>query len=197
MSNLENFIHAEDMHGLPPLVFLALIHYQFEAIHPFPDGNGRVGRLLLPLILCERNVMVQPLLYMSQFFEDNKDEYVDLMLAVSKESAWIRWVDFFLRGVTKSCEATIDKVRRVRELQDDYKQRCQRARSSALLLQIVDRLFETLATTVPDVKSMTGTTYTAAQNNERKLVEYGILKDLNLSRRPKVNFEVELMQIFE
>jgi Fic family protein len=197
MFDLEIFMNSENMGQLPPLVFLSLVHYQFETIHPFPDGNGRVGRLLLPLILCERGIMPQPLLYMSQFFEDNKDEYVDLMLRVSQHSEWIKWIEFFLKGVVSSCESTIDTVKRVRDLQENYKQRCQQARSSALLLQIVDSLFEKIATTVPDVRQMTGTSYTAAKNNVDKLVDYGILTDLGFSMRPKYYFAVELMKIFE
>lgn len=197
MSELEKFINSEDMHHIPTLVFLSLIHYQFETIHSFPDGNGRVGRLIIPLILHERKVMQQPLLYMSQFFEDKKDEYVDLMLGVSRNSAWISWVDFFLRGVIESSVNTIDKIKKVRDLQEQYKQRCQQARSSALLLQIVDSLFEKIAITIPSVKEMTGTSYTAAKNNVEKLVEYGILKDLGFRSRSKYYFAVELMQIFE
>ena len=104
MSDLEHFVNSPDMSGLPPLVFLALIHYQFETIHPYPDGNGRVGRLLLPLVLKSRGIMDRPLLYMSQYFEDNRQEYVDLMLRVSQRSRWLPWIRFFLKGVVSSCE---------------------------------------------------------------------------------------------
>lgn len=197
MANLEKFINKEDMFNIPPLVFIALVHYQFETIHPFPDGNGRVGRLLIPLILRTKGIMHQPFLYMSQYFEDNRDEYVNLLLKVSQEGDWIAWIRFFLDGVIASCEKTIDTIRKVRELQDSYKERCQQARSSALLLQIVDSLFERIAITIPIVQRMTGTSYTAASNNVNKLVEYGILKELSFQRRPKFYFATELMEIFE
>jgi Fic family protein len=174
-----------------------MFHYQFETIHPFPDGNGRVGRLLIPIILKSRGVMEQPLLYMSQFFEDNRDEYVELLLKVSRQSEWLSWVAFFLGGVIESSEKTIQTIHKVMELQDNYKQRCQQARSSVLLMQIIDSLFERIGITVPVVRDMTGTSYTAALNNVNKLVEYGILQEHEGPQRPKFYFATELVKIFE
>lgn len=196
MNDLEDFMNRDDMGDLPLLIYLAVIHYQFETIHPFPDGNGRLGRILMPIILRQKNAMNQPLLYMSQFFEDNRDEYNDLMLAVSQRSEWIYWIIFFLKGVISSCTKTIDTIKKVRELQEDYNQRCQKARSSALLLQIVDSLFEKIAVSVPMVREMTETSDTAARNNIAKLIEYGILSDIGIPGRPKFYFSRELMAIF-
>jgi Fic family protein len=197
MSGLEKFVNSEDMGNIPTLIFLAMIHYQFETIHPFPDGNGRVGRLLIPIILKSRGVMDQPLLYMSQFFEDNRDEYVELLLKVSQRSDWLSWIAFFLRGVIEASEKTIQTIHNVMELQETYKQRCQQARSSALLMQIIDSLFERIGITVPVVRDMTGTSYTAALNNLNKLVEYGILQEHKGPQRPKFYFATELVKIFE
>lgn len=197
MSDLEKAINQDGMYNIPLLVFLSLIHYQFETIHPFPDGNGRVGRLLIPLFLKTKGAMDQPLLYMSQYFEDNKDQYVDLMLKVSQQGDWVSWIRFFLQGVIESCDKTMDTIHKVRSLQDDYKQRCQKARSSVLLMTIIDKLFESIAVTVPQVRNLTGTSYTAAQNNVRKLVEYGILTEASWSRRPKFFYARELLVIFE
>ena len=197
MRDLETFINMEDMAGLPSLVFIALIHYQFETIHPFPDGNGRVGRILTPLILRARNLMDQPLLYMSQYFEDNKDEYVDTMLNVSRHSDWSGWILFFLKGISQSCEKTIVTIHKVRELQDTYKLKCQQARSSALLLKIIDSLFETLVITTPMVQRLTETSYTAAKNNITKLVECGILHELKYPGRQKYYFAKDLTELFE
>ncbi len=197
MRDLEQFINDAEMAGLPPLIFIALIHYQFEAIHPFPDGNGRVGRILIPLILRSKDIMDQPLLYMSQYFEDNKDEYTDFMLNISRRSAWIDWISFFLKGVTHSCEKTIVTVHKVRELQETYKTKCQQARSSALLLKIIDHLFETLYVTTPIVQKLTGTSYTAAKNNIIKLTECGIIQKLDYPGREKFYFAKELMALFE
>ena len=197
MRDLERFINDAEMAGLPPLIFIALIHYQFETIHPFPDGNGRVGRILIPLILRSKDIMDQPLLYMSQYFEDNKDDYTDFMLNVSRMSAWVDWISFFLKGVTHSCEKTIVTVHKVRELQETYKTKCQQARSSALLLKIIDHLFETLYVTTPIVQKLTGTSYTAAKNNIIKLTECGIIQKLDYTGREKFYFAKELMALFE
>jgi Uncharacterized conserved protein len=197
MNDLELFINSYEKMDISPLIFIALIHYQFETIHPFPDGNGRVGRLLIPLILKSLGKMDQPLLYMSQFFEDNKSDYVDLMLNVSQKGDWHSWLSFFLDGIIASCDKTIETIQKVRDLQENYTRRCQQARSSALLLRIIDMLFERIAVTVPQVRDATGTSYTAAQNNVDKLVEYGILKEIGVNRRPKFYFATELMDIFE
>lgn len=197
MAELETFINREDFGNFPPLVFLALIHYQFETIHPFPDGNGRVGRLLIPLILQERQIMNHPLLYMSQYLEDNRDEYIDLMLKVSQSGAWIEWVEFFLNGIIHSCTSTIDKIIKIQNIQNEYRERCQQARSSALLTQIVDGLFETPIISVPAAQRMTGTSYTAAKNNINKLIKYGILSEGTMPVRPRYYFANELVQIFD
>jgi Fic family protein len=197
MRDLEEFINLQDMNGLPPLVFIALIHYQFETIHPFPDGNGRVGRILIPLILRARNLMDQPLLYMSQYFEDNKDEYINLMFDVSTKGRWEEWISFFLKGVSFSCEKTIVTIHKVRELQDHYKAKCQQARSSALLLTIIDEIFAKLYVTIPNIQELTGTSYTAAKNNIGKMVAHGILKELNHPGRLKFYFANELMKLFD
>jgi hypothetical protein len=141
--------------------------------------------------------MSQPLLYMSQYFEDNKDEYGDLMLRVSQKSDWIPWIDFFLEGVVQSCDNTISTIRRVQELREEYLRRCQQARSSALLVRIVDMLFERIAVTIPMIRDQTSISYTAAKNNIDRLVEYGILTEAYGEQRPKFFFATELVNIFE
>ena len=92
LRELERFIHDDEALRLPPLIYSAMIHYQFETIHPFPDGNGRVGRLLILLILCEKQVLPQPLLYMSSFFEKNRGEYIDTLFSVSSMGNW-NWLN--------------------------------------------------------------------------------------------------------
>src|SRR5262249_38495909 len=148
MSDLEEYIHRND-DETPSLIRIALIHYQFETIHPFPDGNGRVGRLLIPLILCERKEISEPLLYMSNYFERIYNKYIDRMLIVSKLGLWERWIEFFLKGINETCQDAIQKVRALQELQEVYYDRVQRARSSALLPRLIDLLFEHPAITVP------------------------------------------------
>lgn len=99
LGELEKYLHA--VSPLPPLVRMALVHYQFEAIHPFLDGNGRIGRLLITLLLCAEGLLPQPLLYLSAFFERHRPDYYRLLLAVSQEGRWVDWVSFFLDGVAQ------------------------------------------------------------------------------------------------
>jgi len=197
MNQLERFINSPDLGGFPPLVFIALVHYQFETIHPFPDGNGRVGRIMIPLLLEQNGIMDQPLLYMSQFFEDRRDEYVDLMLNVSQLGSWADWIGFFLEGVIASCKRTIETIERINSLLQDYKDRCSQARSSVLLIQIVEKLFERPVMTIPEAQALTGLSYRAAQNNIERLVEYGILTRGPSWQRPRYFVATELVELFE
>jgi hypothetical protein len=109
LDQFEKFLNAKS--GLPLLIELALTHYQFETIHPFVDGNGRIGRLLLSLLLCERGPLAKPLLCLSSYFEKNRERYVDLLLDVSRSGSWQEWIQFFLRGVASQSEdATFSKA---------------------------------------------------------------------------------------
>lgn len=193
LSDLEKYINTSD--GLPLLVRLALIHHQFETIHPFPDGNGRVGRLLIPLILSEQKLLPQPLLYLSAYFEKHRDKYIDLMFNVSKTGAWIAWIEFFLEAVVSQCQDTIDRVQRLQDLQKTYRDRLQKARATALMIRLVDAIFETPYVTIPQTQKLLGVTYRAAQQNVEKLVKAGILRDLELPRRPRFFAASEVFDI--
>lgn len=195
MSDLEKYINSES--ELPSLIKLALIHYQFEAIHPFPDGNGRVGRLLLPLILYARQETPQPLLYLSSYFEKNYDEYIDGMLAVSQMGLWTRWIEFFLRGVEEACREAIQKAQALQDLHVVYREKIQRARSSALLGRIVDLLFAHPAVTVPYVADELKITYNAAKNNIERLVGHQIVVPSAGDRRPKFFYSDAIMKILD
>jgi Fic family protein len=179
LDDLEKYIHSEQ-DELPILIKLALIHYQFEAIHPFPDGNGRVGRLIIPLILCEKHALSQPLLYLSAFFENNYDRYIDLMYDVSRLGLWESWIEFFLEGIEFSSKSAIKRSHALQDLHREYFRRIQAARSSALLGKLVDTLFNVPAITIPYAMAEMQITYNAAKNNLQRLVELGIV-------RPRVN----------
>jgi Fic family protein len=191
MSHLERYIHNENS-DLPWLIRLALIHYQFEAIHPFPDGNGRIGRILIPLILCEKQEISQPLLYLSSFFERNYERYIDLMLAISRDGAWEPWIEFFLEAVEISAIEAIRMARVLQDLSADYRKRIQTARSSALLALLVDHLFVVPAVSIPNAASILDISYNAAKNNIEKLVEVGILEE-RLSRGTKWFFAMGII----
>jgi len=136
LGELGRFIHAPQPPDLPPLIHNALIHYQFETIHPFSDGNGRLGRLLIPVILCERKILEQPLLYMSPYFERNRDQYVDLLFNVSRDGDWQEWIAFFLRGVVETTQESIETVHRLQDLNARYRAEIRQARTSALAVRL-------------------------------------------------------------
>jgi Fic family protein len=115
MSALERFLH-DDPEPTPILIKAALAHVQFESIHPFLDGNGRVGRLLITLLLCSEKVLQQPLLYLSLYFKQHRDAYYEHLQRVRTEGAWEQWLEFFLEGVVAVASSATETARRIREL---------------------------------------------------------------------------------
>ena len=161
----------------PVLIRLALIHYQFETIHPFRDGNGRIGRLLLPLLLCNNGRLKVPVLYLSAFFERNRDDYVDLLLNVSKTGNWISWIDFFLDAVLESAEESISTAESLLELRQKYHRHFQKGKSSAKLIRLIDSLFQLPAITINQAADILGISHQAAASNLRKLEHSKILTE--------------------
>jgi len=175
LSDLERFLHEPS--DLPLVIRLALVHYQFEAIHPFLDGNGRIGRLLITLLLYAEKALPQPMLYLSAYFERNRTEYYRHLLAVSQGGCWTEWVSFFLRGVTEQAHDAIRRSEKLLRLWQSYRSKLQSARSSALPLKLVDQLFSQPYLTVGQAKDLLDVTHRAADLNVKKLVEAGILHE--------------------
>lgn len=178
IDDLARFINRPDRENSSPLIDVALAHYQFEAIHPFGDGNGRVGRMLIALMLAENDTLPQPLLYMSPWLEKHKTFYIDLMFEVSQSGNWIPWINFFLRAVAESAEETIRVVQRIQDLQKEYRERFQTARRSALMLRIVDLAFERPIRSIPDIAEALSVTYAGAANNVKELVKAGVADEV-------------------
>ncbi len=156
---------------------IGLIHYQFEAIHPFLDGNGRIGRLLISLLLVHWDLLPLPLLYLSAFFERRRQDYYDLLLAVSERGAWREWLLFFLRGVAEQAKDANQRAKRLQDLQLEWRRRFQsKPRASALLVQLVDELFQTPIVTVPQVQKLLNVTHRTANRMMDGLVREGILR---------------------
>lgn len=191
--SLEQYIHLQSR--LPSLIRLALIHYQFEAIHPFLDGNGRIGRLMVTLLLCTEGVLPQPLLYLSAFFERHRNDYYDHLLAVSQRGQWTNWIKFFLRAVTVQSRDAIERSDRLLTLWQAYRERLQAARASALLLQLVDNLFQLPVTTNALAVEQLSVTPRSAQLNIEKLVEAGVLRETTGNRRNRVYVADEIIGI--
>lgn len=189
----EKYLHWGN--DYPPLVRLAFIHYQFEAIHPFLDGNGRIGRLLLSLLLVNWNLLPLPLLYLSAYFEHHQQDYYDLLLAVSEGGNWHEWVGFFLRGVAEQARDTIARAKRLQDLQLEWRQRLTQARASALLLRLADSLFEAPVLTIPDAQRILGVRqYHSAQRNVEKLVVAGILQQAGESTYGRTFLAEEILR---
>lgn len=193
--DFEKFIHAPT--ELPFLIQLTLIHYQIETIHPFIDGNGRVGRLLIPLFLCERGYLPQPLLYLSAYFERNRSGYVDHLLRVSQAGAWLDWIAFFLKGVVEQSRDAIARSQRLLDLWQEYRRRMQTARASALLLRLIDQLFAFPALTISHAQKELNVTYPSAKKNMLKLVEAGVLREASGRQRNRVYIAPEVISIIE
>lgn len=186
LDTLMGFVNREERPS--PLIDAALAHYQFEAIHPFADGNGRVGRMLITLMLIDNGTLPQPLLYMSPYLERHKDRYIDLMYAVSRDGAWEEWIAFFLDAVTASAEETIAVVERLQDLQREYRERFQKARRSALMLRIIDLAFERPVRPIADFVEALGVTYGGAMNNVRELIAQGVAEEVEGSYPKLIRF---------
>jgi len=176
LDTLMGFINRQERPA--PLIDAALAHYQFEAIHPFADGNGRVGRMMITLMLIDNGTLPQPLLYMSPYLERHKDRYIDLMYAVSRDGAWEEWIAFFLEAVAASAGETIAVVERLQDLQRSYRDRFQTARRSALMLRIVDLAFERPVRSISNIADALGVTYAGAANNVNELIAGGVAEEV-------------------
>jgi Fic family protein len=178
LGSLEKFLHAND--GLPPLVKIALVHVQFETIHPFLDGNGRIGRLLITFLLTERKALHKPVLYLSHYFKEHRQAYYDQLQAVRMRGEWEEWLAFFLRGVTEVAAEAAETARRILLLREEHRraitERLGRAAGNAH--KVLESLFDRPIVSVNDVRKITGTTYAAANSLVLRLVEVGVLSEM-------------------
>jgi Fic family protein len=150
LRDLERYANERSL-GLPKLVAAALIHYQFETLHPFADGNGRIGRLLSALSLCRMGLLKQPFVYLSPFIEPRRSEYNDLMLRVSTRGEWLPWIGFFVSAVAHQAQDAEQRVRTLRQLRGTYRSRALQANAPARVFAIIDDLFESPMLTVESV----------------------------------------------
>ncbi len=183
LGQLEKFLHAEMK--LPPLVEAALVHYQFEAIHPFLDGNGRIGRLLVTLLLCQRNVLSKPLLYLSAFFDQHREKYYDLLLKVSSSGAWQEWIKFFLRAVTEQSADAVFRSRRLQELLRSYSQLARESRLPPTAIQLVELVLMKPVISARTAQEYLKITSPGARKAIKALEEVGILTEITGRKRDK------------
>jgi Fic family protein len=184
LSDFERYIHADD--GLPPLVRAGLLHLQFETIHPYLDGNGRIGRLLVTLLLEEWNLLSQPLLYLSLFFKQNREDYYRLLNAVRLEGDWEGWIRFFLEGVASIAKEATDTARDLFALVSADRARALAAPASSVMAV---RLFEALGqhpiVTIARVTELLEITKPTATKAVNTLVDAGILSETSGRRRDR------------
>ena len=192
---LERYIHAET--GLPPLVDIALVHYQFEAVHPFLDGNGRIGRLLITLMLMERDLLPEPLLYLSAYFERHRGAYYDNLLAVSQKGAWEDWLLFFLRGVTTEARDASRRAGKLFDLRESYRERFQSEGARGNLLATVNHLFANPVTGIRELAEFLGVSFEAARRLVKRLEEEDVLEEITGRRRNRVYAAREVIEVLE
>jgi Fic family protein len=192
---MEKFIHAHSQ--VPALVRAALLHYQFEAIHPFLDGNGRMGRVLIILLLHEWRVLSQPLLNLSVYFEAQRREYYTRLLDVSKNGAWEEWLLFFLTGV--SIQAVNDAVRleSLLSLRADYLERIRVGRRQERLEQVLDLIFQRPILNVRQVEAAIGIPYMTAERCIERLEKTGILREVTGKARNRIFRADEILAVIE
>jgi Fic family protein len=183
LDNLNAFIAGED--EMPVLVKLAIAHYQFETIHPFRDGNGRLGRMLIPLHLKHWDILDYPLLYISEYFERYRETYIDLLYRVSKDGDWEGWVNFFLDAVTHQSQVAIKQARMLLDIRDSLRARYEGERS-AHLLTVIDGLFAHPSLSTQRLQEDMGISKSTANLLVRRLGDDGVLTEITGKQRYKI-----------
>lgn len=163
--------------GYPWLVWLAFLHYQFEAVHPFSDGNGRLGRLLVPVAPCKWGRLKHPVTNVSEFFMDNRRGYYDALLGVSNDGDWLAWTDLFLRGIARQSVEDQQRVRAMVTLRERYVRAVEKSRNRASIARLIDLVFGQLVVTNPMVAERLGVSKPTAQKLIEALVKAGALTE--------------------
>lgn len=196
LGQLESFLHDE---SLPLLVHCGLAHAQFETIHPFLDGNGRVGRLLITFLLCQRRALQRPLLYLSLYLKAHRTEYYDRLTAIRSAGNWEGWLKFFLRGIFEVSQSAFATARAILSLRELHRQMIadrlgQQAGDGQRLL---DALFQQPIVSVGMVVNQLGRSYATANKVVLKLVELGLLQPTSAARRNRIYRYEPYLNVFE
>jgi Fic family protein len=186
MAELEQFLHDEQT-PYSPLIRAALAHLQFETIHPFLDGNGRIGRLLIAMILFHDQVLSQPLLYLSLYLKHHRSEYYNLLDSVRQTGQWEAWLDFFLEGVLSTATGAVDTAHRLLELFEKDAERIRGSgRAAANYLRVFDALRQRPVVSINDLVARTGLSYPTASRAIDSLGELGIVREITGRHRDRV-----------
>ncbi|MGH2534513.1 MAG: Fic family protein [Thermomicrobiales bacterium] len=193
LQDFERWLVSDD--GNPSLIRLALMHYHFETMHPYEDGNGRLGRLLITLFMREWNVMEQPLLYLSEYFERHKPEYLNHLLAVSQQGAWRQWIVFFLTAVNEQAADAYTVVTKLLDLREGWRQRYQTGRTPAHLLPTIDRLFAHPITSAPKLAADLALRIEQVQRVIDRLQRDNILTEITGQKRNRLYAATQIMEL--
>lgn len=183
---LENFLHSEN--DLPKLIQIGLVHAQFETIHPFLDGNGRIGRLLITFLLCQQEILLKPVLYLSHFFKQYRTEYYEHLQAIRNQGDWEQWLAFFLRGIASVSREATETARRILALREDHRAAVTThlGRAAGNGHRVLESLYQRPIVSVAEVQALTGTTFTAANSLVARLVKLDILQEATGNKRNRV-----------
>jgi Fic family protein len=193
LGEFEGFLHDRQ---LPPLIHIALCHYQFEAIHPFLDGNGRIGRLLIVLLLIEHKMLPSPLLYLSAFFEATRDEYYRQLFSVSSKGTWQDWLIYFLNGIAVQSEDALSRAERINNLLNKWKLQVANAASN-IPENIVEYFAVNPYLTIKKIAKDLEVAYSTAERGVRKLINANIIQQVGDNKRDKVFCATEILSILE
>ena len=182
---------------LPPLVHAALAHYQFEAIHPFLDGNGRVGRLLITLELCERGLLPAPLLYLSAFFEASRADYYDGLRGISEKGDWLNWLQYFLNGVARQAEDAVSRAERINALLARWRDQLSGEADAKVALRMMDMLGGNPFVTPRGAEKHLGLAYNTVMLAIRQLEKHRIVKEVSGAKRARAYCAQTLLDILE
>jgi Fic family protein len=196
LGDLERFLH--DKAPLPLLVKIGLVHAQFETIHPFLDGNGRVGRLLITFLLCEKEVLLKPVLYLSYYFKRYRREYYERLQSVRDNGDWEGWLAFFLQGVADVSSQATATARQILMLRENHRQIITEkfGRAAGNGYRVLEYLYQHPMVSVTDLQDLTGTTYPAANNLVNRMIDQGILQEFTGLKRNRRFMYQEYVRLF-
>ncbi len=197
LGELEKFLNAPG--GLPPLVWIGLAHAQFETIHPFLDGNGRLGRLLISLLLAQQQILQKPVLYLSDYFYRHRLEYYDRLQAVHEQGDWEGWIEFFLQGVADVSQDAAETIQHIYALREKHRAEINMAlgRAAGNGLRILEFLYSQPLFTVPRVQGHLGVSYASANQLVSRLEKLGILEEISGRKRNRVYRYSSYLELFE
>jgi Fic family protein len=195
MQDLETYIN--EFMRLNTLTKIALVHYQFESIHPFTDGNGRVGRILISLMLKASGLLSEPPLYLSAYFDENLRAYVQHLWEVSSKNRWSEWITFFLNGVKREAKDAVSRAHNIINLREEMRQQWQRSKGTAAVLDLIDDLFYRPTVNIQRAAKVMKRTTEAARINVEKLVAMGVLREVTGYSRNRIFIAPQIIQLLE